>query len=269
MTLPLFALGLALLSTTTGPAPAPPAAAPVTIEARGDRLTVRAREVSLRLILERIGEIARITVHIEAPTEERITVEFQDVPLEEALRRLLRHRSAVLIYETVAGPLVSVRVVRPASLTDSPSLGGPDAVETAVGEDHEARPSDAAGGEPIDPGAIALARASAAVDVVEEEIQALPGGGESLNVYRFMDRLNDPEPSVRVTALQWLVTRAEAQLTALASALKDSDAGVRAAAAQMILDREVSEEAVQQVMAAAETADPATVVGLLHQLLTP
>jgi hypothetical protein len=31
----------------------------------------------------------------------------------------------------------------------------------------------------------------------------------------------------------------------------------------------VSEEAVQQVMAAAETADPATVVGLLHQLLTP
>jgi hypothetical protein len=86
---------------------------------------------------------------------------------------------------------------------------------------------------------------------------------------RFLDRQNDPEPSVRLTALQWLVTRPEARLTALATALQDSDAGVKAAAAQMILDNDVSEEDVQHVMAAAETAEAERVVQLLHRLLTP
>jgi hypothetical protein len=231
-------------------------AAPVAIEASGEHLSVRAREVSLRLILERIGEVTRIKMHIEDPAEEAITVDFQDVPLDDALRRLLRHRSAVFIYETVAGPLVAVRVVQS------------EVSETAPGGAHETRLTDA-GDEPTDPGALALARASSAVDAVEEEVLALPGGAESLNVYRFLDRLHDPEPSVRLTALQWLVTRAEARLTALASALKDSDAGVQAAAAQMIADHDVSEEAVRQVMTAAETADPASVVQLLHRLLTP
>ena len=271
MTLPLFALGLALVLANADPEPSSPASAiaPVAIELRGDRLTLWAREASLQLILERIGEIAQIKVDIEGLAEERITVEFQDVPLEDALRRLLHRRSAVLIYETVAGSLSAVRVVRPSALTDSPSLGDPEATETTSAGNHEGRRSDAAGEEPTDPGAVALARASGAVDAVEDEILALPGGGESLNVYRFLDRLNDPEPSVRLTALQWLVTRAEARLTALAAALKDSDAGVQAAAAQMILDHDVSEEDVQQVMAAAATADPASVVQLLHRLLTP
>jgi hypothetical protein len=88
-------------------------------------------------------------------------------------------------------------------------------------------------------------------------------------MYRFLDRLNDPEPSVRLTALQWLVTRPEARLSALATALQDGDAGVRAAAAQMILDHDVSEEDVQRVMVAAETAEAEEVVHLLHRLLTP
>ena len=269
MTLPLLTLGLALLLTNADPAPSPSTAAALVVEAHGDRLTVRAREVSLRLILERIGEIARIKVQVDAPAEERITVEFEDVPLEDALRRLLRHRSVVLIYETVAGPPVTVRVVPSASFTDSPSLGGSGATETTAGGDDETRPPEVAGGEPIDPGAVALARARGAVDAIEAEIRALPGRGESLNVHRLLDRLTDPEPSVRLTALQWLVTRAEARVTALASALKDSDAGVRTAATQMILDDEVSEEGVQQVMAASETADTATVVELLHRLLKP
>src|SRR5204863_6406039 len=111
MTLPLFALGLALVLTNADPGPSSPAsaAAPAAIEARGDRFTVWAREASLQLILERIGEIAQIKMHIEGLAEERITVEFQDVPLEDALRRLLHRRSVVLVFENIAGSLVAVR----------------------------------------------------------------------------------------------------------------------------------------------------------------
>jgi hypothetical protein len=267
MTLPLFALGLALLLTNADSAPAPSAAAPLAIEARGDRFTVRAREVPLRLILERIAVIAKIKVHFDGSGEERITVDFQDRPLDDALRRLLRHRSTVLVYESATGPPVAARVGPRAALVDS--LGRSDQEALATPLALEPPLADAADGEAVDPGAVALARASAAVDVVEEEILALPGGGDSLNMYRFLDRQNDPEPSVRLTALQWLVTRPEARLTALATALQDSDAGVKAAAAQMILDNDVSEEDVQHVMAAAETAEAERVVQLLHRLLTP
>lgn len=289
MTLPLFALGLALLVANADPVASPPPSATVAveIEARGDRLTLRAREVPLRLILEKIGEIARIKVHLEGPAEEAMTIDFQDVPLDDALRRLLRHRSAVLIYETVAGPLMAVWVIQSASLTNSLSSNEPEThtADAAWGEpeqpgtlpsdlargepnEPEAPSSNAALGEPIDPGAVAVAQASSAVDAVEDEVRGLPDS-RSLNLFRFLDRLRDPEPSVRVTALQWLVTRPEARLPALASALKDSDAGVQAAAAQMIADNDVSEDAVQQLMVAAETADEATVVRLLHRLLPP
>ena len=156
MTLPLFALGLALVLTNADPGPSSPAsaAAPAAIEARGDRFTVWAREASLQLILERIGEIAQIKMHIEGLAEERITVEFQDVPLEDALRRLLHRRSAVLVFETIAGSLVAVRVVRPAALTDPPSLGDPEATEATSAGNHEGRRSDAAGEEPTDGGVL-------------------------------------------------------------------------------------------------------------------
>jgi hypothetical protein len=267
MTLPLFALGVALLLANTDPARPPSTAAPLAIEARGDRFTVRAREVQLRLILERIAGIAHIKVRFDGSGEERITVDFQDLPLEDALRRLLRHRSAVLLYESATGPPVAVRVGQRASPIESLSLSNSEALATPV--ELEPPLADATDGEAVDPGAVALARASAAVDVVEEEILALPGGGDSLNMYRFLDRLNDPEPSVRLTALQWLVTRPEARLSALATALQDGDAGVKAAAAQMILDHDVSEEDVQRVMVAAETAEAEEVVHLLHRLLTP
>ena len=288
MTLPLFALGLALLVANADPVVSPPPSATlaVEIEARGGRLTLRAQQVPLRLVLERIGELARIKMHVEGPAEEAITVDFQDVPLDDALRRLLRHRSVVLIYEAAAGPLVALRVVQSKSLTHSLSSEEPETLpadaawgepeqpgtlpsDLAQGEPNEPEtPSSSAAalGEPIDPGADALAQASNAVDAVEDEVRGLPDSG-SLNLSRFLDRLNDPEPSVRLTALHWLVTRPEARLPALASALKDSDAGVRTAAAQMIADHDVSEEAVREVMAAAETAEAERVVQLLYRLL--
>jgi hypothetical protein len=276
MILASFTVGLALLlASAQAHASRETAGVVLHIEAHGQRLTLHARDVPLRLILQRIGEVARVSMHIEAPADEVVSADLDGLSLDDSLRRLLRHRNAVLVYETATGPLVAVRVVRPASLPGSRAEEAP--ADPAWGEPVEPGPllpgvangaSDGAHTEADDAGTAAVARASSAVDAIEDELRALTDP-TSLNVPRFFDRLRDPEPSVRLTALQWLVTRPEARLPALASALKDSDAGVQAAAAQMIIDQEVSEETMQQVLAAAETSDAASIVLLLHRLLPP
>ena len=72
--------------------------------------TVRSRQIPLARILRRTGQVANIAVTIDEETDELVTVEFGGVPLEEALRRLLSQRNAVLTYDAAVGPPVGVRV---------------------------------------------------------------------------------------------------------------------------------------------------------------
>ena len=90
---------------------------------------------------------------------------------------------------------------------------------------------------------------------------------ESEGVSRLLQNLMaDPESSVRITALHWLAGRQEVGIDALATALEDSNPLVQNVAMQIILDRGVDDRAVEEVMAAAQEGDEATVRQMLSAL---
>jgi len=115
-----------------------------------------------------------------------------------------------------------------------------------------------------------LDRPRLGVDALEEEIREAPGGIESTNVMRLFDRLRDPEPSVRLTALQWLVGRPEARVDALAATLHDPDPTVRMVAAELILGFGMGEDAtVDDLVVTVEKTDPEGLRQLLTRMLPP
>lgn len=78
-----------------------------------------------------------------------------------------------------------------------------------------------------------------------------------------LDLMSSPEVAVRITALQWLVGRSDVAVPALAMGLQDKHELVRAVAAQLLLDRDVSEETLQSLRDAAEE-DPVTLEQMLR-----
>jgi len=68
------------------------------IKIRGDLLTTSVAGAPLQSVLEAIARESGVKILIFAPTEERITVEFREVPLDVALRRLVREKNYVFIY---------------------------------------------------------------------------------------------------------------------------------------------------------------------------
>jgi hypothetical protein len=60
------------------------------IQVEGGRLTVKLEDAPLKAALEEIGRQGHITVIVQGPLRTTISLEFQQVPMEEGLRRLLR-----------------------------------------------------------------------------------------------------------------------------------------------------------------------------------
>jgi hypothetical protein len=63
---------------------------------QGDRLSLRAVEVPLQEVIERIGQALHIPVAGSIGTAERVSIEFQDLPLNEALQRLSPNHALLL-----------------------------------------------------------------------------------------------------------------------------------------------------------------------------
>ena len=109
-------------------------------------------------------------------------------------------------------------------------------------------------------------KAALKLEALDEELRAV-SVVESAGVSRLLQNLMaDPESSVRITALHWLAGRREVGIDALATALEDSDPLVQNVAMQIILDRGVDDRAVEEVMAAAQEGDEATVRQMLSAL---
>jgi hypothetical protein len=70
-----------------------------------------------------------------------------------------------------------------------------------------------------------------------------------------MGLMGAAEPAVRMTALNWLVSRSDVMMEALSMGLRDKDYLVRTVAAQLLLDRGVSDEALHRIQEVAEV-DP-------------
>ncbi len=85
----------------------------LSVTKRGDRLSVRARDVSLADVLTEVARVARIDIVADpsvAPklAQEEVTTELGDVGLDEGLRRLLQRWNTTFLY-TATG-LAEVRV---------------------------------------------------------------------------------------------------------------------------------------------------------------
>ena len=68
------------------------------VQVKDDLLTVKVRDVPLKKVLNEIGDQTLIRVIFDALTEEHLSVDFADIPLEIGLRRLTRNFNSVFIY---------------------------------------------------------------------------------------------------------------------------------------------------------------------------
>jgi hypothetical protein len=85
------------------------------IEIDGPLLTVRAKEIPHRQILEGIAKRLNFELIINGPLEERYSLELEGRPWEEALKKALSPANWALMYESAAGTprLTKVFVVSP------------------------------------------------------------------------------------------------------------------------------------------------------------
>lgn len=102
---------------------------------------------------------------------------------------------------------------------------------------------------------------------LEETLCAAPAAEFSGTSFLLQDLMADAEHAVRITALQWLVGKRDADVDAFVTALTDSNDLVQRVAIQLILDQGVSQEAVEDVITAAEDEDNNAVRQMLNARL--
>jgi hypothetical protein len=103
---------------------------PLVVNFRDQRLTVRANAISLRTVLEAVGRLTGVEMALGASAEETIIASFDALPLDDAVRRLLRQKSYVLMYTaTRSGQpravLTKVRILGEGSLEELGSQEDP------------------------------------------------------------------------------------------------------------------------------------------------
>jgi HEAT repeat protein len=96
------------------------------VDVRGGLLTVKARGAPLAEVLEAVAARANVRAVSHGEVRELVTIEFERLPLEEGLKRLLRRQNHLLIYgrEGLDAPTLGVWLYPSAA---GPSLVGEDA----------------------------------------------------------------------------------------------------------------------------------------------
>jgi hypothetical protein len=224
------------------------------LEVQGGRLTLRAEAVPLASVLARLGATAGIVIESPDPFNEPISLELVDVSLEEGLRRLLQNWNTLFVYEGMRPEPSRVYILGRVGTPESEAVGGPDEVRTteASGDDED---PDVDGARHVE------AQAVTRVSELEEEFRT----GPPPTWGRLWDLLDQPDPSVRITALHRLL-QPNTAVDALTRALMDGDFIVQSAAREMLLERAVAEEEVAAVVAVAQAGDEASVRRMLLAL---
>jgi hypothetical protein len=87
------ALGLMLL----GSGRIPHEVVPLWVDVSAAGLTVFAEDVPLRLILDEIGRVTGMRIRVDGADQENVTIAFEDVPVDEGLRRVLRAKNFFMV----------------------------------------------------------------------------------------------------------------------------------------------------------------------------
>jgi HEAT repeat protein len=197
-----------------------------------------ARDVCLKDLLAEVARQSDLAVVSHDRLDERVTLEFRDLPLRKAMKRILRDRSFVWLSAQASAGANSSRNARPNMLWVF-SKGPRDPAEIApsnlaVVNEHATARLDAisaladVGGDQ----AVAVLTAAALSDsdssVREEAVDALADVGDDTGIHGLEQALTDPEYHVRKAAVEALADiGGDASALALTVALKDREVSLR------------------------------------------
>jgi len=179
------------------------------IQYRDDALTVRVSEVAVADILQELGRQAGADVLGGVQTPHDVSVDFEAVPLSDALHRLLGEQNFALVYGA-EGRLKSVPLLGDAL----PLSESPKATPTP--------PAAGAGAQPAEALESILAH-RAPVPVAGRLADAL--GGQTVGLEQLGDvAIHYKDPVVRVDAMRTLISAIDTDPVLLAALTKELDA---------------------------------------------
>jgi predicted component of type VI protein secretion system len=244
----LLMLVLVIGSYTATALPGEGRAGELVIRKDQDTLTIKAREVPHRRILEELASQLAFELIIAGALEERRSLDIESRPWEEVLKKALSPASWAFVYDSSAGvPRLAkvfvftskadgstpVRSPSPQRRIDSPSPAPLSPASTPTPEPQvESEPTLADKG--IDASLAELLEAE------DEEMRALAlvslatmGGEQAITALR--QALQDKEPWIRETAVEALAEiGGEGAIQGLQQALRDSNEDVRRAAQEAL-----------------------------------
>ncbi len=198
-----------------------------------DQLTVKVKDVSLQELLEEIARQGSLTLVLSGALEERITIEIHRLPLEEGLRRILRHQGFAVEYAQQPPEKSPSTVRRPKTLWIFPKGEEAYPVQTTLGDDSK-------GGDPLRDGTTDIRTLQAALTSKDsweraEAVEALGVSGRSEAVAPLKLSLKDEDEDVREAGIAALANiGGDAAAKALAIAVLDQDASLREAAVEAL-----------------------------------
>ncbi len=211
------------------------------VRARGGLLSADVRHEPLarvlRLIAIETGIAITVVGHVQRPV---IDVAFTDVPVDEALRRLLRHESAAFLYAPSDLPGATSRLTRVIVLGSAPSAGAEPArsdrltvrdADITSGSGDAARaprrdvPGAAATGAPPTSGADETTPGGSTLETLQQRVRQ--GDGSAVEeLKQLLGHTRDPLVRVQAAALLGIASGDDAA-AALKDVLSDADPALR------------------------------------------
>jgi len=246
-----------LLSWVGGVRDASASEASFVLTLKGHLLNAKIKTVSLKEVLERLSRLANIEVSLEKSVgDETVTVEFENLPLEEGIMRILQGKSYALTYarnpfskgRRVLPKVVAIRVV-PEGAGSSMDRERADSVillpgssETGIPtETLEGRMGDALFPRDSDKG---LGLRDQDPRVREAALEMLGQGDQPLPVDSLAGMvLTDKSPHLRMDAMSLLAEKGgDGALDTLRQAIRDPDPGVSGLAMGLLEERKILAE---------------------------
>ncbi len=218
------------------------------IQFANDLLTVNVKDVSLKELLQEIARQSGLSVVGSGSLDERVTIEFHNLPLDEGVRLILRHHSFALAHAQQAPERGQAAVARPETLWIFSKKGKVYPSKTTVVDGNRHR--DALKDVPRDIPRLQVALMSEDSLEREDAVYALGESKRPEAVPLLSLALEDANEDVRkaaVDALEEIGGDEAAQ--ALAIALRDEDSWVREEAVEAL--EEIGGDKATQVLAIA------------------
>ena len=203
------------------------------VRVKDNVLSVKVRDIPLKKVLTEIANQTSIKVTLYVPTEEPLSVDFSDVPLEKGLKRLTRDYSSVFIYGSERGEEPEIReVIIYAKTGSSPEKRtGP---RTMASRKPSKLPSEDFKSSPLESQVKDLRDKDPSVR--KKALEALAGSGDDRAIIHLGKVLvKDKNDDVRATAAGALGELGdERAVVPLIQALGDKNARVRESAADAL-----------------------------------